>query len=197
MPGEGEKRPPLGSSALMRTSMACPFRAMSSWLKSSASPDAMRICQATRSRPGDQLGDRVLHLEAGVHLEEVELAVLVEELDGAGVVVAAGLRDLDGGRAHGLADLVGEVGRRALLDQLLVPALGRAVALAQPQRVAVLVGQHLHLDVARPLEVALEVDLGTAEVGLGLAGRRLHGLRRLGRARRRPSCRARRRRRRP
>ena len=41
---------------------------------------------------GDQLGDRVLHLEAGVHLEEVELAVLVEELDGAGVVVAAGLR---------------------------------------------------------------------------------------------------------
>ena len=54
------------------------------------------------------LGDRVLDLEAGVHLEEEELAVLVEELDGAGVVVAGGDGDLDGGLAHLLADLGGE-----------------------------------------------------------------------------------------
>jgi hypothetical protein len=80
----------------------------------------------------------VLDLEAGVHLEEVELAVLVEELDGAGVVVAARLGDLDRGLAHGLADLVGEVRGRGLLDQLLVAALGRAVALADPHAVAVL-----------------------------------------------------------
>ena len=38
---------------------------------------------------GHELGDRVLDLEAGVHLQEEELAVLVEELDGAGVHVAA------------------------------------------------------------------------------------------------------------
>ena len=41
---------------------------------------------------GDLLGDAVLHLEAGVHLEEPELAVLVEALDGAGVHVAAAAR---------------------------------------------------------------------------------------------------------
>ena len=75
-----------------------------------------------------------------------------------------------------MADVVGEVGGRALLNQLLVAPLGRAVALAEPQRVAVLVGQHLHLDVPGPGQVALEVDLGAAEVGLGLAGGRLHGL---------------------
>src|SRR5690606_41687316 len=33
---------------------------------------------------GDHLGDRMLDLEAGVHLDEVELAVLVQELDGSG-----------------------------------------------------------------------------------------------------------------
>ena len=37
---------------------------------------------------GDHLGDRVLDLQAGVHLEEEELAVLIDELDRAGVVVA-------------------------------------------------------------------------------------------------------------
>ena len=62
----------------------------------------------------DHLGDRVLDLQAGVHLEEEELAVLEEELDGAGVVVAARLGDLDRGLAHGLADLVGEGRRRRL-----------------------------------------------------------------------------------
>ena len=116
--------------------------------------------------PRDQLGDGVLDLEAGVHLEEEELAVLVEELDGAGVDVAAGLGDLDRGLAHRLADLVGEVRGRALLDELLVAALGRAVALAHPHAVAVGVGDDLHLDVAGPGEVALHVDLVAPEVGL-------------------------------
>ena len=116
----------------------------------------------------------MLDLQPGVHLEEVELAVLEEELDGPGVVVPARLRDLHGGRAHGVADVVGEIGRRALLYQLLVAPLGRAVAFAEPDRAAVLVGEHLHLDVPGPGEVALEVDLGPAEVGLRLAGGGLH-----------------------
>jgi hypothetical protein len=36
----------------------------------------------------DAFGHRMFDLEAGVHLDEVELAVLVEELDGAGADVA-------------------------------------------------------------------------------------------------------------
>ena len=52
-------------------------------------------------------------------------------------------------------------------------ALHGAVALAEPHRVAVGVGEDLDLDVAGPGEVLLEVRLGAAEVGLGLAGRRV------------------------
>ena len=50
-------------------------------------------------QPGDRLGHRVLDLEAGVHLDEVEAARLVEqELDRAGVLVPGGERGT-GGRA--------------------------------------------------------------------------------------------------
>ena len=43
---------------------------------------------------GDHLGDRMLHLDARVHLEEIERAVLVEqELDRPGVHVADRARD--------------------------------------------------------------------------------------------------------
>ncbi|MNH22558.1 hypothetical protein D3C79_824210 [compost metagenome] len=46
--------------------------------------------------PGNGLGDRVLHLQAGVHLHEEELATGIEqELHGAGAHVADGL-----GRAY-------------------------------------------------------------------------------------------------
>ena len=157
----------------------------------------MRSCSSTRSRPVDQLGDGVLDLEPGVHLEEEEVAVLEEELDGAGVDVAARLGHLDRGLAHRLANLVGEVGRRALLDQLLVAALARAVALAEPHRVAVRVGEHLHLDVARPGEVALDVALGAAEALERLVLRRLERGGRLVGALRPRACPGRRRRRRP
>ena len=52
---------------------------------------------------GDGFGDRMLDLDAGVHLDEVELAVFVhQELDGAGVLVA----DVGEAAAQGAADLL-------------------------------------------------------------------------------------------
>ena len=69
--------------------------------------------------------------------------------------------------------LVGQERRRRLLDQLLVPALQRAVAGRHDHDVAVLVGQALRLDVPRPVEVALDEALAAAERGDGLADRRL------------------------
>ena len=54
-------------------------------------------------------------------------------------------------------------------------ALDRAVALAEVHDVAVRVGEHLDLDVARLLDVALQVDGGVAERGLGLVLRLAHG----------------------
>ena len=171
MPGDGRNLPPAGSSALMRISMPWP-RCERPHL---VLRHRQRLAGGDADLPldevdaGDHLGDRVLDLQAGVHLEEEELAVLVDELDGAGVVVADGLGRLDRGRAHGVLDAVGQAGRRRLLDQLLVAALGRAVAGRDPHDVAVLVADDLHLDVARPREVALDVDLVAAEEVLRLA----------------------------
>ena len=71
--------------------------------------------------------------------------------------------------------------RRRLLEHLLVAALQRAVALAEVDRGAVAVGQHLDLDVARILDVLLDVDRGVGEVGLALAPRGLERAPGLGR----------------
>ena len=103
---------------------------------------------------------RVLDLDAGVHLHEAEVAVVVEqELHRARRRCSrpTARRARRARRCRG-ALLVGEVDRRRLLDQLLVAALHRAVALAEVDAVAVLVADHLHLGVAGRLEVALDVD---------------------------------------
>ena len=68
---------------------------------------------------------------------------------------------------------VGEEGRGGLLDQLLEPSLQRAVAGAGDHDVAVLVGDHLGLDVARLVQVALDEALTAAERGDRLPGGRL------------------------
>ena len=112
----------------------------------------------------DPFGDRVLNLEPSVHLQEEELAVLVEEFDGAGVDVATRLRDPHGRLTHRAADLVGKIRCRRFLNELLMAALGRAVALSEPQSVAVSIGEDLHLDVPRPGEVPLHVALAASEV---------------------------------
>jgi hypothetical protein len=58
-----------------------------------------------------------------------------------------------------------DAGGGRFLDHLLVAALHRAVALAQIDRVAVLVGEHLDFDVARVLEELLHVHRGVVEGG--------------------------------
>ena len=68
-----------------------------------------------------------------------------------------------------LALLVGEEGRRRLLDQLLVAPLQRAVARAEHDHVAVCVGEHLRLDVPGPVEELLDEALAATEGGDGLA----------------------------
>ena len=82
--------------------------------------------------PGDHLGDRMLDLDPGVHLDEVELLVPVhQELHRARrhVVDRVGHRE---GRFVEPGPRLGRERRRGrLLEELLVPALHRAVPLAQ------------------------------------------------------------------
>jgi hypothetical protein len=120
----------------------------------------------------DELGDGVLDLEPGVHLEEEHLLTTRlaghQELDGAGVLIADLLRQGDRRVEQDCPRRVGDRRRRRLLEDLLVPALRGAVALEEVHHVAVPVGQHLHLDVPAVLHVPLQEDRVVTERRLGL-----------------------------
>ena len=119
-----------------------------------------------------RLGHRVLDLQPGVHLEEGERAVGREqELDGTRVHVAGRARRGDAGRAQGLPlrGVEGRAGR--LLDDLLVPPLDGALALAEVHDATPRVGHHLDLDVPGPLDETLEHHRVVAEGPPGLAAR--------------------------
>ena len=74
-----------------------------------------------------------------------------------------------GGLAHGAAAFLGHAGRGRFLDDLLVAALHRAVALEQVDAIALRVGEDLDLYMARLLQVALDQHAVVAEAGGGLA----------------------------
>ena len=54
-----------------------------------------------------------------------------------------------------------------------MPPLHAAIALPQMHDVAVMIGQHLHFDVPRVLDVFFEIHVAVAERGLGLGPRLL------------------------
>ena len=83
-------------------------------------------------------------------------------------VVADGFRQRDRLLAHLLAGGGVEQRARGLLDHLLIAPLDRAFALAEINDVAVLVAQHLDLDVARIGDEFLDEHAVVAEGGLRL-----------------------------
>ena len=126
---------------------------------------------------GEQLGDRVLDLEPGVHLQEPEPpgGLVVEELHRAGADVADRPGRRPGrGVQRGPGLLVEPRGGR-LLDDLLVPALHRAVPVPDHLDGAVRVTEHLHLDVPPRLDVRLAEHRRVAERGRRLGGGLLDG----------------------
>ena len=107
--------------------------------------------------PGDELRDRVLDLQPRVHLHECRLAALVnKELAGARVHVADGRREGERRVAETPAEVAIDARRRALLEDLLVASLDRAVALAEVDAIPVGIEQDLDLDVAGALDEPLE-----------------------------------------
>ncbi len=115
----------------------------------------------------------MLDLDAAVQLEEEEVAALEHELGRTGPDVADRGRESHRRVAHPCAQLGIERRRRRLLEHLLVAALHRALPLAEREHGAVGIGEQLDLDVARALEVALQVDAVVAETRLRLSSCRL------------------------
>ena len=154
--------------------MAWPVIVASRTSGGSGSPSAMRSWSSTRSRPVTCLGDRVLDLQSGVHLQEVERPVAVQdELDGARAGVAGRPAGGDGCLGQRGAELAVDGRGRRLLHDLLVAALDGALALEQVDHVAVGVAEDLHLDVARVRDVALQEHGAVAERGGRLVARGL------------------------
>src|SRR5262245_15529943 len=117
---------------------------------------------------GDQLRDGVLDLDASGDLDEIELVLAISQnLAGAGVGVVGGPDQPHRGLADVLAHLWRQSRRGRLLDELLVAALQRTITLPEVDDVAVMVGEDLHLDVARLLDVLFEVDAAVLERALG------------------------------
>src|SRR5665648_594064 len=99
---------------------------------------------------GDLLGDRVLHLQTGVDLEEGHGPVRThQELARPRADVAGGPQDGDRGIPHHPLLPRGKEGGRRLLDELLVPALQGAVAGGHDDDATVGVREALGLHVAR------------------------------------------------
>ncbi len=117
--------------------------------------------------------DRVLDLEPAVDLDEVGLTLRAEEeLERPRALVADCVAGTLDGRLHLLPGLRRQRHGRRLLDELLVTALDRALALSQRQHAPVLVAQDLDLDVPCRDHDLLEVERAVPERGVGLRGRR-------------------------
>jgi hypothetical protein len=112
----------------------------------------------------------MLDLNAGVDFDKVMPILLVDkELGRACVAVPDVPGDLDGVGQDGLANLLGKVGGRSDLNNLLVATLDGAVALKQMDTVALTVGEELNFNVPRTLEESLDEHGSIAKGGLGFA----------------------------
>src|SRR6056297_2884627 len=107
----------------------------------------------------------MLDLNARVHLDEEELAVLEQEFERACPQVADPLARLGADSADLFALFRRDARGRGFLDDFLVAPLHGAVALAEMDGVAVGIRHDLDLDVARILQVLFHVDRRVAESG--------------------------------
>src|SRR5690606_9309209 len=112
---------------------------------------------------GDHLRYRMLDLQPGVHLDEIELPVLVQELEGPGAAIAHLQARLDAAPPDLLSLLLADPGSRRFFDDFLVPPLHGAVAFAEVYRIAAAVSQDLELDVSWTFEKLLHVHDFVAE----------------------------------
>src|SRR5580765_2999521 len=127
-------------------------------------------------KAGDHFRDRMLHLDASVHFNKVEAPIFIhQELNRANIHITDFRKRLFQFLANIATQLLRYARGRRFFQQLLVPALDAAFALAQADDAPVRVAQHLELNVARPLNELFHVEIAIAE---GRRGFRLRGVER-------------------
>ncbi len=116
----------------------------------------------------NHFGHRMFDLKPGVHLDEIEFAVLVEEFDRAGAAIAHVGHRPGNDAAHMGALFGGDDRGGCLLDHLLVATLDRTVALAKMDRLTRAVTEYLEFDMLGIAKIFFHVDGRVAEGGIGL-----------------------------
>src|SRR5437868_15057925 len=103
-------------------------------------------------------------LDARVHFDEVQRAIFIhEELDCARILISDMTERVDQNAADTLSQLRRNFHRWGFLNQLLMTALNAAFALAQTGNIAVLVSQHLELNVPGALNELFHVEVAVAK----------------------------------
>src|SRR5690554_5420763 len=102
-----------------------------------------------------------------VHLNEVELTVLVEELKSASTPIADVQTGLDAGVVNEAAGFRIDIRRRGLFQNFLVAALHGAIPVTQVNGIALAVGKYLNFHVARPLQELFQINGIVTKGGLG------------------------------
>ena len=118
------------------------------------------------------LGHRMLHLDAGIHFDEIEIArrLVVEKFERAGAAIGNRPRQLHRACAKTGADFFRKIGGRRFLPELLTATLERALAFEKVDDIAS-VAEHLHLDMARALDHLFEIEPAVAKGGFGFGAR--------------------------
>ncbi len=110
------------------------------------------------------LGHRMLDLEARVHLEKIEVLLLIEKkLQRSRADVTDRARALDGDASDAPPGAVIHSRRRRFFDDFLMASLDRAFPIVEMNDMAVIVGEHLDFDMPRFLDKLLDVRPSIAE----------------------------------
>ena len=104
----------------------------------------------------------VLDLQTSVHLEKIEILLLIEkELQRAGANVPNGARPLNGNTPNPPPGAILETGSGRFFDHFLVPPLDRTLAIKKMQDAAVLICENLDFNVAWFFDVLLHIKPGS------------------------------------
>src|SRR5258708_31328354 len=121
---------------------------------------------------GNQLRHRMFHLQPRVHLEKIEILLLVDEkLDGTSVRVIRSLCHTHSYFAHSAPHILVDYGRRRFFQNFLMTPLQRTFTLAKINRASMLIRENLHLNVPRIDDRLLDVNFTVTKRALRLAAR--------------------------
>ena len=123
----------------------------------------------------DEFRYRVFHLQAGIHFQEIEMVVGIQQkLYGSGPDIIATPGHTHCGCSHALAQIGGKDGTGGFFDHFLVSPLYTTVPLEQVHDVAMRIGQHLNLNVPGFADVFFNKNRAVPEGTDGFAHGAVH-----------------------